>query len=790
MSDEYTTQDFERIAQEIGKASGSMDSYVKAMMARQKQDVDEKKAFWNKFNTRAKEYDRNITESMERMKDFTGSFGGAIQSLNNLARFNGKLFAGAGIITALIMKAADLNETWREMTEVGQTFGGSMKVMQQAANNAGIPLELFAKLQKAHNVTIDAMGSSFWQVNKQLRQNIRVSGMYGMSMEQLGDFTASYMEVSRQNGSLQSRTTGQLTGDMKDLAVTTTALAKASDKTREEITRLATSAMSSALSIGAMRSLPAEVRGMVSKSVELATAGFAALPGKAGEYFSNFFNDSLGINSSLTQGGQTAVEAGMSGLASEMDAMSRKFRSGAGSMDDQINMQNSFIDQVDRNINQLRIQAGAGNQAAAQMLEMRGAMKKTTREELERNKKTAENTKAMTAFFASVEEIFASLKATFGKSFIDAFDKVFGGFKDFSKSKAMERLTDFVSKLGARLGTLLGTALNDANINKLIEGLSNVTSGIFGFAAAIADNGPLWIGLTAMVKVLAGSIGIVSHLFSLLGPNIQKFAGAALGAFLVFQGIKKIKNMFGDKNMVVNAQNVIVNGAGGGAGGGVGGKGKGKGFMGRMRGAGASARNFVRGGARGMGGRVLGGLGGLGRGAGRLLGHAGLLGVGLESIDYLTGDKSLNMRNLAKSGLALGGGAIGGALGGAAGSIVPGAGNIAGGIAGGIGGYSAGSAVGNWLLGSDKSPAAAVTKAAAASAAAATSIASSHADLMDSASNSMSKTSADAVDPIQTLIDEIRALRQDIRRGDTLTLGKLDNATRLLQKIEISAQSL
>jgi len=76
-----------------------------------------------------------------------------------------------------------------------------------------------------------------------------------------------------------------------------------------------------------------------------------------------------------------------------------------------------------------------------------------------------------------------------------------------------------------------------------------------------------------------------------------------------------------------------------------------------------------------------------------------LIGSLFEGVGYLTGQKDFSLKNLAKSGLRIGGGALG-ALGG--GLLTAGMGGE---VVGGIGGYAAGDKLGDWLLGPDDTPA-------------------------------------------------------------------------------------
>lgn len=117
--------------------------------------------------------------------------------------------------------------------------------------------------------------------------------------------------------------------------------------------------------------------------------------------------------------------------------------------------------------------------------------------------------------------------------------------------------------------------------------------------------------------------------------------------------------------------------------------------------AGAAGRGGARTGGTWIGDRLRGaagaaegaGAGAIAKGLGRAVGKNALVGSLFEGFDYLTGNKSLSWKNLAKSGLRVGGGALGGLAGGGIGSIATGA-----------AGYYAGDALGNWLLGEDDKP--------------------------------------------------------------------------------------
>lgn len=797
--------DIERLMETMGKFAPTMQATLRALEEQRKAEAEAAKA-QKQSRDRFVEFNQKLDEANIGLRAFSGSIdsvaGNMVKML--LAPLGKSAFIGIAALGALWSAGSKLNETWRDMTEIGQTFGGSMFQMQKAANAAGMPLETFAKLQKNYNVLINASGKQFWQVNKSLSDNIIKHGMYGMSLDQLGEFTGTYMEVARRNGSLQSRSTGQLVSDMDDLAVMTTALAGSSDKARGEIAKLAATAMSSALAIAGIATLPQELRGSVNKAMTEAITVMASMAGEGGSFAANMLGEAMGASSVFTQGGKTLIEAGMSDLASEVDRVAMDIREGRrDGTTAAIELRNQMIDATNQNIEFLRQQALAGNQAAAQMITMYANQKKLTQQELEQKKKEAKDAEAITALMASIGVIWTKIKAAFGNAFGAAFERNFKGFHDFANSPLIKKLIDFAEQLGGKLGKLLGESLTNAKIDALTTGIENIAIGMMDMFNGILALQPLWTVLGSAFSFLTKGVGLVVGMFSMLGDTGQQVIGKLLGAgialFAAMKLIGGLKSMFGKlfgNDMVVNARNVIVNGAGGEGGGlgdAAGGKGGGRS---RLRRASALARRGLRnGGIRGalQGGlRGMGGIRGIGAGVGRAgLGLAKGLGVGLLGMAGEYGADRLSQNGYGKSATALGVASRAlsyGALGAGIGSFIPGVGTVIGGALGA--GYGALS--GYMDYSSRQAPANAAkasNKAAAATTAAAASIAATNAAMMDG-TKADSSSDKPAVDPMQTLIDEIKQLRQSINKGFGVNNAKLDQANRLLGKIEVSAQSL
>jgi len=131
--------------------------------------------------------------------NFDGTMGG-------LAKTLGPLGLGLGMMVGWV---ANTTETYKTLVNVGQTFGGDMLAMHHAANQAGISLEQLANITKKHSQlmafsTKAGVSGLKLQLDTQLavRKNIRAFGNYGLTLEQVQEFTAGYLDQLRIQGRL------------------------------------------------------------------------------------------------------------------------------------------------------------------------------------------------------------------------------------------------------------------------------------------------------------------------------------------------------------------------------------------------------------------------------------------------------------------------------------------------------------------------------------------------------------------------------------------------------------
>lgn len=755
--------------------SSAFQKSMKAIMQKEEERERQRAEMSKSRKAKLRETDANMSSLDNKIREFTSSGDSAISFIRDFAQ-QGKGFLGLGLFSVMAFRLNELSKTWQQLTNNGQTFGGSMTNMLQSAADAGLSLEEFANAYRDHNLVIKETNGGFFDMQKQLRKNISAHGNYGMTVEQITSFMGNNMEVARRNGSLQSKSNSQVVQEMGELALTTTGLANASDKTREQILELANAAMSSSLSIAAIATLPRDIQGQVSKSVMMATAGFASMGGEAGDFFSKFFNDTLGASAALTEQGQTAIDAGMSNIAADMDAISTKFKNGQGSIDDMIDFQGRFKNAYEAQLPVLKAQAAAGNQAAIRMIQYGAAVRVMTHEELKRANATSDNTEVMTAFFSAFNSVFGMLKGTFVGSFIKSLEGASGKMEEFAGSPVFKQIEAALASIGTSFGQSVGawlSALEPEDITDFMSGIASLAEALVILAKAATEVSIFFANIIKSVTDMFRSFGIS------LGTVAKTIAGIYLG-YKVFEGVMKLKNLFGGKVMNVTAAVVNIKGAGamsdilGGDGGGGSGKKK-RGLFGNLktRANALGRRGGISGAIGKFGAKALGATGGMfsriggagtlgkiaGVGGGLLKGGLGALagmGLGMLSDNMEQGTAAQKTVSVgAKAASWAGTGAMLGSL-----IPIPGVGTAGGALAGGALGALSG------LYDVMNSPSA------------------------KEAEEPKPETLPEQKSSQDQILEQLKRNNEELLEMRRVMAGKMEMTNRLLAKIEVSAQSL
>lgn len=582
-------------------------------------------------------------------------------SFSNASRYLIGLVGGSaigGAIGALVTRGQELAGVYSEMTNSGQLFQGSILEMNIAAASAGMPLDEFAKATMTSSLAIKQMGDKEWpKMQRTLRDMAISNGNFGLSMDTLTSFNATYLETFRRSNA----SAGLSTERFKTLAIQTQGLSNATGVAQEKIVELANSALEAAGAHAQLIGLSEGERADATARMAGVMNVFAAQGDKAAAFLTSGMANTFATgNAMLTDQAQELASVGLSPLISQFQEISR-------SKDpvEAAQMINDFKKAIGQNKESLIALSAAGDQTAKQFLAIEADLIPLTQKEMKR----AKELDGLTKFMASLPQMWDSVMGDFKEAFWSSFRPFMDQIGDFNNSDFLAGLRIFAADFGDFTGKIIGGLLDfsAAPWQKTKEFLVNLYEGVkstdwsavlssiaTGFAAI---NSLMWPFITALELTsvaMSKFPKITSAVLTGLG-----LAGAGLAALY---GFKKIKSLFGD-NMVINAASVIVNGADADGGmGGIGGDGAGrKRRKGSRRGAkkGAMSRlRRMRGGGRfgkigkiaGMGGGAV--MGGLGSMASKLKGFSGAA-KGLSMTALKSGVKKIPVIG-ALAGLGLG----------------------------------------------------------------------------------------------------------------------------------------
>lgn len=598
------------------------------------------------------------------------------------------------IVTKIASEIPKTVDTYRELMDVGQDFGGSMLKMNEAAAQSRMSLTAFSNTVKKYNMVVASVGyKSFMDMGVSLRDSMSNMGMLGLTTEQLNTYLGDYMEIQRSYGTLERLNQNQAVDSTRNFVDNITKFSALTGKSRADIMK----ATKDALQDASLAALQAQLSGKSSQdltdSLGKAAAYLAALPGESGDMLAKMLAQAVGRESAwLSDSAQKFSSVGLGSIVDMVDAMATKVKNGTAS-DEELDAYRARMVKVGKeNMESLRQQSMSTNATTRQnaqeaikfINEMSNLSKKTLKERQQQE--------AITKTLLRMQDVWSRVTNTVREAFIGPLGGIMDGLE---KSFDRQEFKDLQKKL-VDYGTAFATWLGE-----------------------VAKNGELWVKVGSAIGVVADVAVLVSKALSAIITGFDMLSkvitplGAAIvtvtGAMIAMKGYAAIKDKLGQKFFgtsndpfrryaIGSAIRVVV--ANGGSGSGFGsedhwerrqrrtdrvnkgrraqriGYAAGKGTAGLGR-AGRAAGGAIAGGARKAGGMIGGAAGKLrgmsSVGKGLAGGVGGLLMVGadmaLEQADDFTG------KSLAKLGLAAAQGAATGAMiagpwGAAAGAIV------------------------------------------------------------------------------------------------------------------------
>lgn len=383
-----------------------------------------------------------------------------------LSDFTDQMSILPGFLKGMIRYADESTDTFRNITEVGGTFGNNMLELQSAAARSGIAMNDFFDLIGSNSERLRILGGSvtlgtkrFAEVSRGLRQSDLGQRLFelGMTSQTINEGFLTYTEVMARQGRLSNMSNQQLIEGSGQYLHQLNLLSKLTGKSRKELEEQNRNLNANAILQAKMATMGAEERARFQANLQVALDG---LPSASEDII--------------------AMAAGLAGTDLEKQLMALGGPHGAAMVRHLQNMENmdtaSFVTAmqeaapgVTEAINEIGAQTLAalekggseiGGAASGIAVDLQTAFKGVNPEEIANE---LEQTSTLTAAFTKVTEQVQALA-----SFIA---------DEFLTSETFTQLTNLGTSISDAFRTLLGPATTNGSFDNATQVLKeNVTA--------------------------------------------------------------------------------------------------------------------------------------------------------------------------------------------------------------------------------------------------------------------------------------------------------------------------
>ena len=605
-------------------------------------------------------------------KGFMGPFNFALETtgtalgvLEDSAKIVGKAFMSvAGIALTAFSTALGFTvgrlfsyaDSFRTLNDVGMNFASqseaganSMVELARQASTANLSIDQFTKALSENTAVAIAIGTeSFAQISKNVRMAAMQFGQYGMTIDQLNEFTGDYLEMQRVTGTLEAMSEAERTKRSNEYLQSLTNLTRVTGLSRKQIADSLKQQKDEATLKSFLMTLDADARKSLTEVTDSVQTVFAAIPGgdQVGEAFGQIV---AGLPAAGTEFGQTLARAGAHSEMAALEDLGRQVRAGKISKEEAQQRSMDLLRSLQGNESfrkQLATMTLAGDENAKAMTGFIGNLQGADLAAV-RNQIAQDGT---TKSFNNMGEIF--------NKFGTMFDKIISGIlSDPTVGKAINDMFSAITKAGDGLANTLGdkvipkfvASINQfvtgGGIEKMMDGFENIIDSISNFISNITkfDLSTALFGGTGKTKDADGNEieeevkGLFGdlNLGEMFSNMISKaFDGVVSGFMALLTNPLVIGGL-----IAVFAGPKIISAIASGAGSLM--SNMTSGILGKIPGMGA------KGGAPKMGGKAGGGMAGAGKGLGGFIGGlgegvmkgaaAGLSAFGAGSVKILLG---------------------------------------------------------------------------------------------------------------------------------------------------------
>jgi hypothetical protein len=284
-----------------------------------------------------------LSESYNKLSDVGQMFGG---SMLTMAAQAGQAGLSLSEFTALQTRhsvlTASMNDIISESSTAQSLQTEALKQSSDQFARGGQTIEMMSAAAEDTNRSLDAVTqqgaanvkqsviatktqtTSLGQLQLAVRENLSQFGFYGMTLTEVTNATADYMEAMRAGGGLKTDSAKQAKA-VEEFIGEATEMSLAFGKSREAIMKTATAAMQNTNYAASMIGQSEEIRQAGSKWITF----FSGLPGAAGDKLASMFAEQTGVGGyTSTAFGLSLIHTGMGSLNAVLQQASEQAKKG------------------------------------------------------------------------------------------------------------------------------------------------------------------------------------------------------------------------------------------------------------------------------------------------------------------------------------------------------------------------------------------------------------------------------------------------------------------------------
>lgn len=397
-----------------------------------------------------------VNKSANKVASSLTKLAGSSNDLLNLFKDVAGLVVVGRVLNDLIDGGIDLSKSYTNLTNIGQQFGGSLSQMTLQAAKAGLPLEAFGEMLQRQSTAAAVMNNlgpnnGMGMFAARVKENLAPMGFYGMTVEQLNDVTADYLETLRKQNllTIQNRITNQQS--VTDFASAISEFSTVTGVARDKIAETANQALNNT-SLQEMNLSPAQM-----KKISVATAGLASLPGDTGSALANALTQTIGLGGArFSDLGKELYSAGQGQIVQYLQTYANKVQAGTATKSDLAQFVTELQQSNLSNSQFIRAQMMAGNQSVAQVGELLTNLNGITASDFLKDNTAATG---LMKFFSTLQNTLYGLETDFSTGFYGIIKNIDGNMGDFGNvlTTKIGPIMDFFGQIA---GTLIVNLYN------------------------------------------------------------------------------------------------------------------------------------------------------------------------------------------------------------------------------------------------------------------------------------------------------------------------------------------